>query len=214
MVPTLYDYQPSLNGWKIRVLLGLMGMPYRSHEVALFQGETRSDSFLRLNPTGAVPVLQLDDGRTIGESSAILVYLADGTRFLPDDRYARAKVMQWLSFEQYYVEPTIGSLRFWTLTGRLDVNAGRMVTSRLENAERALSALERSLADGRFLVGNSLTIADIAVYAYTHRAGDCGLSFEPRPAVSAWLDRVAAEIGAGYPVAPYTPDAMVAAAKS
>jgi glutathione S-transferase len=181
---------------------------------ALFQGETRSEAFLSLNPTGAVPVLQLDDGRTIGESSAILIYLADGTRFLPADRYARAKVIQWLSFEQYYVEPAIGSLRFWTLTGRLDVNTGRMVASRLETAERALAALERSLTGGQFLVGNDLTLADIAVYAYTHRAEDCGFSFAALPAVSAWLDRVAAEIGSGFPVSPYTPDAMVTQAKS
>lgn len=191
------------------MLLGLTGTPYRSHEAALFQGETRSETFLSLNPSGAVPVLQLDDGRTIGESSAILIYLADGTQFLPGKRYARAKAMQWLSFEQYYVEPTIGSLRFWTLTGRLEVNAGRMVTTRRENAERTLAALERSLAERPFLVGDGLTIADIAVYAYTHRAADCGFSFSALPAVSAWLARVEAEIGPGYPISPYTPDAMV-----
>jgi glutathione S-transferase len=112
-VLTLYDYQPSLNGWKIRVLLGLLGIPYRSREVALFQGESRSEAFLKLNPTGAIPVLELEDGRTIVESSALLIYLADGTGFLPSERYARAKVVQWLSFEQYYIEPTIGSLRFY-----------------------------------------------------------------------------------------------------
>jgi glutathione S-transferase len=204
----LHDYQPSLNGWKIRVLLGLLGASYRSREVALFQGESRSEAFLKLNPVGAVPVLELEDGRTIAESSAILTYLADGTRFLPGERYARAKVAQWLSFEQYYVEPTIGSLRFWTLTRRLDVNAGRMVESRRENGERALNALERTLAGTSFLVGESLTIADIAVYAYTHRAEDGGFSFASRPALSAWFDHVAAEIGPGYPVQPYTADAM------
>src|SRR5690348_5391593 len=140
---TLHDYQPSLNGWKARVLLGLLGLPYRTSEVALFQGEARDRGLLKLNPIGAVPVLELEDGRGIAESSAILTYLADGTRFLPPDRYARAKVAQWLSFEQYYIEPTIGSLRFWTLTGRLKLNAGPMVQSRRENAQRALSALER-----------------------------------------------------------------------
>ena len=207
---TLYDYQPSLNGWKIRVLLGLLDIAYRTHEVALFQGETRADDFLKLNPTGAIPVLELEDGRTIAESNAILIYLADGTPFLPHERYARAKVAQWLSFEQYYVEPTIGSLRFWTLTGRLAVNAGRMVDSRRENGERALAALERSLSETSFLVGERLTIADIAVYAYTHRAEDCGFSFASRRAVAAWIKRVAAEIGPSYPVVPYTADAMLA----
>jgi len=206
---TLYDYQPSLNGWKIRVLLGLLEVRYRSREVALFQGESRTEDFLRLNPIGAVPVLELEDGRAIAESSAILIYLAEGTRFLPAERYARAKVVQWLSFEQYYIEPTIGSLRFWTLTGRLAANAGRMVESRRENGERALSALERTLRDGSFLVGGSLTIADIAVYAYAHRAQDCGFSFSSRPALSAWITRVRAEIGKDYPIPPYTADAML-----
>jgi glutathione S-transferase len=209
-VLTLYDYQPSLNGWKIRVLLGFLGIPYRSREVALFQGESRSEAFLKLNPTGAIPVLELEDGRTIAESSALLIYLADGTRFLPSERYARAKVVQWLSFEQYYIEPTIGSLRFWTLTGRLEGNAGRMVESRRESGERALTTLERRLSDTLFLVGESLTIADIAVYAYTHRAEDCGFSFGSRVALSAWLKRVAMEIGPDHPIFPYTADAMLA----
>lgn len=206
---TLYDYQPSLNGWKIRVLLGLLGIPYRSREMALFQGETRNEAFLGLNPAGAIPVLELESGQAIAESSAILMYLADGTRFLPGDRYGRAKVVQWLSFEQYYIEPTIGSLRFWTLTGRLALNAGRMVESRRENATRALEALERTLTGAPYLVGDSLTIADIAVYAYTHRAEDCGFGLASYSALSAWLDRVAAEIGPGHPVQPYTPDAKL-----
>jgi glutathione S-transferase len=207
---TLYDYQPSLNGWKIRVLLGLLRTPYRAREIALFQGETRHEAFLKLNPVGAIPVLELESGQAIAESSAILMYLADGTRFLPGDRYHRAKVVQWLSFEQYYIEPTIGSLRFWTLTGRLDLNAGRMVETRRENATRALEALERTLTGAPFLVGETPTIADIAVYAYAHRAEDCGFALASYSALSAWLDRVAAEIGPGYPVPPYTPDAKLA----
>lgn len=206
---TLYDYQPSLNGWKIRVLLGLLRIPHRTREMALFQGETRNEAFLKLNPVGAVPVLELESGQAIAESSAILMYLADGTKFLPGERYDRARVVQWLSFEQYYIEPTIGSLRFWTLTGRLGINAGRMVESRRENATRALEALERTLTNARFLVGNTLTIADIAVYAYTHRAEDCGFGLAAYSALSAWLHRVAAEIGPGYPVPPYTPDAQL-----
>lgn len=207
---TLHDYQPSLNGWKIRVLLGLLDVPYRSREVALFRGESRTEEFLKLNPVGAVPVLELGDGRAIAESSAILIYLAEGTKFLPAERFARAKVVQWLSFEQYYIEPTIGSLRFWTLTGRLAANAGRMVESRRENGERALSALERILSDGPFLVTEGLTIADIAVYAYTHRAEEGGFSFSSRPALAAWMKRVRTEIGKDYPVPPYTADAMLA----
>jgi len=206
----LHDYRPSLNGWKARVLLGLLGIPYQTREVALFQGEAQGEDFLKLNPIGAVPVLQLEDGRSIAESSAILTYLADGTRFMPSDLYGRAKVAQWLSFEQYYIEPTIGSLRFWTLTGRLGLNAGRMVESRRESAERALAALERVLREGPFLVGQALTIADIAVYAYTHRAEDCGFRFKSHSALSAWLARTADAIGPDYPIVPYTPDAKFA----
>ena len=207
---TLHDYLPSLNGWKIRVFFSLLGTPHRIREVALFQGESRSQTFLQLNPVGAVPVLELEDGRTIAESNAILTYLADGTRFLPGERYARAKVAQWLSFEQYYIEPTIGSLRFWTLTRRMEINAGRMIDSRRENGERGLDALEHVLAEASFLYGDSLTIADLAVYAYTHRAEDCGFSFGSRPGLSAWLDRVAKQIGPSHPVPPYTIDALYA----
>lgn len=206
---TLHDYQPSLNCWKVRVLLGLLGTPYRSREVALFQDESHTEAFLKLNPVGAVPVLELENGDTIAESNAILFYLAQGTRFLPDGRYTQAKIAQWLSFEQYYIEPTIGSLRFWTLTGRLGLNAGRMIESRRENATRALAALDRTLADAPFLVGEHLTIADIAVYAYAHRAEDCGFSFAAHRALSAWLNRVSTEVGPNYPVLPYTSDAML-----
>jgi glutathione S-transferase len=204
---TLHDYLPSQNGWKVRVLLGLLGTPYRSQPVAIFQGESRTEAFLKLNPAGAIPVLQLDDGRAIAESNAILVYLAEGTRYLPEDRYAKAKIFQWLFFEQYHVEPVIGSLRYWTLTGRLGVNAAAL-DDRRKRGDFALGALERGLASSPFLAGETMTIADIAVYAYAHRAEDAGFSFADYPAVAAWIARVAAAIGPGYPVHPYTADAQ------
>lgn len=206
---TLHDYQPSLNGWKARVVLGRLGVPYRTQEVALFQGEAQTEAFLRLNPVGAVPVLELDDGTTIAESNVIITYLAEGSPLLPAGHFARAKVLQWLSFEQYYIEPNIATLRYWTLTGRLAENAGRMVESRREKGARGLAALDRHLQSAPFLVGQTLTIADIAVYAYTHVAPDCGFSFAPYPAVAAWLARVATEIGPGHPIVPYTADAIV-----
>ncbi|TIV97699.1 MAG: glutathione S-transferase, partial [Mesorhizobium sp.] len=111
---TLYDYLPSQNAWKVRVLLGLLGIAYETRQVSIFEGESRTGDFLKLNPAGAVPVLGLENGEAIAESNAILVYLAERTPFLPADRFSRAKVMQWLFFEQYHVEPVIGSLRFWT----------------------------------------------------------------------------------------------------
>src|SRR5262252_374927 len=195
---TLHDYLPSLNGWKVRVLLGHLRIPHRTKPVAIFSGGSRTEGFLTLNPAGAVPVLELEDGRSLAESNAILVYLASGTRLLPVERYLNAKVMQWLFFEQYYVEPVIGTLRFWTLTGRLDRNAGGMVDARREAGVRALTAMERALQSTPFLVGDNLTVADIAVYAYSHRAEDCGFTLETYPAVSDWITRVAAQVGPGY----------------
>ncbi|MEF0940576.1 glutathione S-transferase family protein [Rhizobium sp. BR 362] len=202
---TLHDYLPSQNGWKARVLLGLLEIPYTGRLVSIFEGESRADAFLDFNPVGAIPVLELEDGRAIAESNAILTYLAEGTPFLPADRYQRAKVMQWLFFEQYHIEPVIGSLRFWTLTGRIERNQG-LVSGKREAAVRALTAMERSLTGLSFLVGNDLSIADIAVYAYSHRAADCGFPLADYPAVAAWSDRVRDAIGAGYPVHPYSID--------
>jgi glutathione S-transferase len=202
---TLYDYLPSQNAWKIRVLLGLLGIAYETRTVSIFEGESRTEAFLTLNPAGAVPVLAVENGQAIAESNAILVLVAEGTPYLPADRLARAKAMQWLFFEQYYVEPVIGSLRFWTLTGRLERNQA-LVAGKREAGVRALGALERSLADTPFLVGDTLTIADIAVYAYAHRAGDCGFELADYPAVEAWVERVGEAIGGGYPVYPYSID--------
>jgi len=199
---TLHDYLPSQNGWKARVVLGLLDIPYKSRLVSIFEGESHTDAFLKLNPAGAVPVLELEDGRAIAESNAILIYLAEGTPFLPADRYVNAKIMQWLFFEQYHVEPVIGSLRFWTLTGRLERNQA-MVTAKREAGARTLAALERSLTGTPFLVGDTLTIADIAVYAYGHLAEDCGYALADFPAVLAWMDRVRNAIGPGYPVHVY-----------
>ncbi|MCP3716239.1 glutathione S-transferase family protein [Paraburkholderia sp. CNPSo 3281] len=201
----LYDYLPSQNAWKIRVLFHLLGVPYTTQEISIFEGAGQTDAFLKLNPSGAVPALELEDGRALSESNAILQFLADGTDFLPSDRFGRAKVAQWLSFEQYYIESVIGSLRFWTLTGRLKRNAA-MVPAKQETATKALRALDRSLADATFLVGDRLSIADISVYAYTHLAGDVGIDLPAYPALAAWLSRVAAEIGPNNPVHPYTID--------
>ncbi|MDB5552050.1 MAG: Glutathione S-transferase domain protein [Rhizobium sp.] len=202
---TLHDYLPSQNGWKVRVLLGLLELPYSSRIVSIFEGAGRTGAFLKLNPVGAVPVLELEDGRAIAESNAILTYLAEGTRFLPSDSYQRAKVMQWLFFEQYHVEPVIGSLRFWTLTGRLELNQG-MVAGKREAGARTLAAIDRGLADSPFLAGSDFTIADIAVYAYSQRAEDCGFSLEEYPAFVAWSGRVRDAIGPDYPIYPYSID--------
>ncbi|MBB3133170.1 glutathione S-transferase [Rhizobium pisi] len=202
---TLYDYRPSQNGWKVRVLFGLLDIPYQVRLLSIFEGEARTDAFFALNPAGGIPVLELEDGRTIAESNSILAYLAEGTRFLPADRYQRAKVMQWLFFEQYHIEPVIGTLRFWTLTGRLGLNAA-MVEAKRAAGLRALAALERGLKNTPYLVDEEFSIADLAVYAYAHRAADCGFVLTDYPAVTTWFDRVREVIGPGHPVYPYSDD--------
>jgi glutathione S-transferase len=202
---TLHDYLPSQNGWKIRVLLGLLKIPYNSRIVSIFEGESRTDAFLTLNPAGAIPVLEFEDGRAIAESNAILTYLAEDTPFEPADRYKRAKVMQWLFFEQYHIEPVIGSLRYWTLTGRLERNR-HLVAAKREAGVRALAALDRGLVNTPFLIGQDLSIADIAVYAYGHRAEDCGFILADYPALTAWCGRVRDALGPDYPLHPYSVD--------
>jgi glutathione S-transferase len=202
---TLHDYLPSQNGWKVRVLLGMLNIPYESRIVSIFEGESRAETFLALNPAGAVPVLELEDGRAIAESNAILTYLAEGTALLPADPYQRAKVMQWLFFEQYHIEPVIGSLRFWTLTGRLERNQA-LVPGKREAGIRTLAAMNRCLAGVAFLAGDDVSIADIAAYAYSHRAEDCGLPLTDYPAVDAWASRMRNVIGDSYPVHPYSID--------
>jgi glutathione S-transferase len=209
---TLHEYTPSQNAWKVRVLLGLLGIDYRSKPVAIFSGESRTPEFQTLNPAGSTPALTLDDGRAIAESNAILCYLSEGTRYMPpanspDGRFARAKVMQWLFFEQYYVEPVIGSLRFWTLTGRLEINKD-LVPGKRDAAMRALGALERTLSRSQFLAGNDFTIADIANYAYGHLAADCGFPLAGFPSIARWVDRIGGILGSGYPVVPYGPEAQ------
>jgi glutathione S-transferase len=202
---TLYDYLPSQNGWKIRVLLGLLEIPYDTRQVSIFEGESHTQAFTSLNPAGAIPVLGLEDGRAIAESNAILAYLAEGTPYLPRDGYDRAKVLQWLFFEQYHVEPIIGSLRFWTLTGRLERNSA-MLAGKREAGIRTLTAMNRALDGAVFLVGENLSIADVAVYAYSHRAEDCHFHLADYPAVSAWISRVRDAIGPNYPIHPYSVD--------
>ena len=127
---TLYDYLPSQNAWKIRQLLNHLQRPYRTEHVSIFEGEGQRPHYLAVNPTGAVPAIRLDDGRVLAESNAILGFLAEGTPYLPADRYDRAKVAQWLSFEGNYVEPAIGTLRHWVMTGKAARRPRELVESR------------------------------------------------------------------------------------
>jgi glutathione S-transferase len=192
---TLYDYLPSGNGYKVRLLLAQLRIPFTLVEKDILRGETRTPEFLAINPNGRIPVLELEDGRRVPESDAILFYLAEGTPFLPADRFARARVLSWMFFEQYSHEPYVAVARFWVHSlGKGEEWADQLAEKR-ERGYQALEVMERHLAGRRFFVAERYTIADIALYAYTHVAHEGGFDLAPYPAVRGWLARVAAEPG-------------------
>jgi glutathione S-transferase len=191
----LYDSPVSGNCYKVRLLLAHLAIPYERRRVDVVNRSDRPEVLGALNPALRVPTLVLDDGRPLAESGAILWYFGEGTRFVPRDRYERAQVLQWMFFEQYDHEPAIAVVRFWlAYSGRPEAFADRL-EERTAAGHRALAAMERHL-DGRdFLVGDALTLADLALYAYTHVADEGGFDLGAYPAIRAWLDRVAAEPG-------------------
>ena len=192
---TLYDYLPSQNGWKVRQLLAHLGVPYRSEFVAIFDGEGQTADYRRVNPTGTVPAIRLDDGRTLAESNAILAFLAEGTAYLPGDAFGRAKVLQWLSFEQERIESTVGALRHWRLTGKLQRRPPELVAMKREAALRALAILDAELDTRAFIAGDTYTIADIALYAYAAHAEEAGIARHPFAHFNRWLARVRGQTG-------------------
>jgi len=204
---TFYDYLPSQNAWKVRALLHHLALPHRVEFVGIFEGHGRTPEFLAINPTGKVPALRLEDGRALAESSAILAYLADGTPYLPSDRYARAKVHQWLAFEQEQIEPVIGSLRYWTMTGKLARRSAELVDAKRAAGMRALALLDGELATRAFVAGDAYTIADIAVFGYASRAEEAGIALAPYANFRAWMARVEAQPGFLGEVFPYSVDA-------
>jgi glutathione S-transferase len=192
---TLYDYLDSGNGYKCRLLLAQLGIAYERVEIDIDKGETRRAEFLAKNPNGRIPTLKLEDGTYLAESNAILCYLADGTKYWPSERKEKAQVLQWLFFEQYSHEPYVATPRY--ILRHLGRNHPRMaeLPERLERGRAALGVMERHLAENDFFAGGRYTIADIALYAYTHRADEADLDLAPFPRIRAWLDRVAAQPG-------------------
>ena len=203
---TLYDYLPSQNGYKIRLLLNQLERAYRTELVSIFEGHGQRPEYLALNPTGAVPAIKLDDGRVLAESNAILFFLADGSRFLPTDSFARAKVLQWMSFESDYVQSTAGSLRYWTMTGKLPNRPAALIESKREGALKAFAALDRELAARPFIIGEDYTIADISLFAYTHVARDADLPLGNYTHITRWIERVRAQPRFTDKVYPYSID--------
>jgi glutathione S-transferase len=187
----LYDHPASSNCMKARILLRQLEIPFERVTVDLFTGETRTPEHFGRNPDGRIPVLELDDGRMIAESGAILSYLGEGTDHLPGDRLARARVFQWMFFEQNRIEAELAYARFLRLSGRAD-QIPEVFENRLERGRDALVALDRGLSDGRAFVAGDYSIADIALYAYVHCADDAGADLAGHDAITAWVGRVEA----------------------
>ena len=192
----VYDFTGSGNGYKVWLLMSQLGVPFERIERDILKGETRTPEFLAKNPNGRIPTLQLDDGTHLAESDAIIWYLAEGTALAPQSRLSRAQTLQWMFFEQYSHEPYIAVARFWkhfftTLTPQQEIE----LPGRMEKGYAALGVMEQHLARHRFFVDGRFGLADIALYGYTHVAGEGGFNLDNFPQVNAWMARVAAQAG-------------------
>ncbi len=193
---TLYSMQRSGNSYKARLVLAQLGIPYRLEEVDILKGESHTPEFLAKNPSGQVPLLEVAPGRFIAESNAILWYVAGGTALAPEDRIDRAEALQWMFFEQHSLEPNLGAAYFWLVL----VKGGRELQRHalddwMEEGYRALKVMENHLKHHHYFAADRYTIADIALYAYTHLAHQCDFDLTAFPSIRAWLERVAAETG-------------------
>jgi glutathione S-transferase len=189
----LFDHLDSGNGYKVRLLLAQLGIRYRWTEIDIDAGASRTPQFLRRNPNGRVPTLELDDGTNLAESNAILWYLAEGSAFVAADRRGRAQTLQWMFFEQYSHEPFVATPRFIVKHLPADHPRSAELPGRLAQGRAAFAVMETHLADRRFFVAERYGIADIALYAYTHVAHEGGHDLTPYPQIRDWLARVAAE---------------------
>ena len=193
---TLYSMRRSGNCYKVRLALTQLDIPHELIEIDILKGETRTPEFLAMNPSGHVPLLQVGRDRYIAESNAILWYIAGGTPLVPEDRVERAEMLQWMFFEQHSLEPNLGAAYFWLTL----VKGGRELQQHaledwMEEGYRALGVMDKHLKTQRFFVDDRCTVADLALYAYTHVAEKCDFDLSGFPYVRAWIDRVAAEPG-------------------
>ena len=190
----LYDYPPSGNGYKVRLLLSHLGLPFEYVALDILKGETRTPEFLAKNPNGRIPLLEIEPGQYLAESNAILFYLAQGTPFWPTDPLSQAQVMGWLFFEQYSHEPNIATPRFWLChLDELNAYQQAALPYKQEQGYQALAVMDRHLGQHTFLVDESYTIADMALYAYTHVAHEGDFELDRFPSVRRWLAQIAAQ---------------------
>jgi glutathione S-transferase len=186
----LYNFQDSGNSYKVRQLLTQLGLEFERIDIDLVGGETQTARYRDRNPLGQTPFIEFDDGRTLAESNAILWHLAEGTPYFPEGSWAQAQALQWMSFEQYRIEPTIGTVRFWTQLLKVADQRREIVTQKLGIAKAALGILDRHLEAHPFVAGERYGIADISLYAYVHLAEEAGVSLAPCPAIVRWFERV------------------------
>ena len=184
----LYDYLPSGNSYKVRLLLSYLGIPYTHVPIDIIKGETQTPAYLAMNPAGQIPVLQLGDGRTLAESNAILTFLAEDTPYLPVNHFDRAKTLQWMFWEQYRHEPSIAVARY--ISHYAPEREAELPGLRVKG-NAALAVMEAHLEGRTFFAGSGPSLADISLYAYTHVAGEAGFDLSEYPHVSAWCARMA-----------------------
>jgi glutathione S-transferase len=193
---TLYDYMDSGNGYKCRLVLAHLGIPFKLVLRDILKGETRTDEFLKKNPNGRIPCLEFEDGTFLFESGAIIWYLAEGSRLAPKDRKARGETLQWMFFEQYSHEPYIAVARFWKhYLPKLTPLQEMDLPNRMKGGYAALDVMEKHLAKNQFFVGSSFGLADIALYAYTHVAHEGEFDLSKYANINAWMKRVAVQPG-------------------
>jgi glutathione S-transferase len=209
----LYDYAASCNCYKVRLLLAHLGIKYERVPIDIFAGETLTDAYAQMNPMRTTPVLETQEGKFLVESNAILLYLSRGTEYLPDGSLELAEVVRWLIYEQTDVIPMIGGLRFRLLTGRLGPSDPAAVR-RAAGAQEVFELLDGHLSVREFFVAGRYTIADIAIYGYTHLAHEAGLDVTPFRALRSWLDRVERQPGYIEDVEPYPANAAPGAGRS
>lgn len=189
----LYEFFSSGNCYKVRLLLTQLDIPFERIQVDILKGESRTPEFLSKNLNGRTPVLETENGQFLAESNAILFYLSEGTNFLPTDSFEKAQVLQWLFFEQYSHEPYIATSRYWiSILGKAE-EYREALNQKKAGGEAALRVMERHLTEHKFFVGERYTIADIALFAYTHVADEGGFDLSGFPAIQSWIKRVQAQ---------------------
>ncbi|HIG43557.1 MAG TPA: glutathione S-transferase family protein [Gammaproteobacteria bacterium] len=191
----LFQMQDSGNCYKIRLLMTLLELPFEIIDIDILKGESRAPGFLKKNPVGRVPVLQLPDGHYLAESNTILWYLAAGTPYFPSSKFDQALVFQWMGFEQYSHEPFIATSRFWISILGQPQEYARQIAEKRAPGYAALAVMEQHLSKNQYFVTDKYTIADIALYAYTHVADEGGFKMTNYPAIRLWLDRVRSSKG-------------------